>query len=152
MADRSPFTPAPSATIIRYEVTTYEFDADELEIVCVMNPVCLNCGDSSGSGASGESGTPDPPDGPYTGPCTCPPGYSLYLVGFDPVTLAPIYRCRNALGTDAPCNEDPAGGGGGGGGSDSPTLTIELTEFDVPGEVRAVGVRCVDVSACEVCA
>jgi hypothetical protein len=149
--------PSTANYFLRVEYTTYEFDADDEIEICIADPVCLNCGGSSGSGSgSGSGGSDPPPDAPYTGPCTCPPGYSLFLVGLADDGVTPIYRCRNDIigSIIRPCNEDPANGGGGGsgGGGAVPSLTVELTTFEVPDTMAAVSVRCVDVTACEVCA
>jgi len=158
---RIPGDPTPTPTTptyhLRVEYTTYEFDADDEVEICIVDPVCAVCGGSSGSGDSGASGGTPPPDGPYTGPCTCPPGYSLFLVGLADDGFTPIYRCRNdVIGSIIrPCNEDPANGGGGGGsggGGAVPSLTVELTTFEVPDTMTAVSVRCIDVTTCEVCA
>jgi len=77
-------------------------------------------------------------------------------VGLADDGFTPIYRCRNdVIGSIIrPCNEDPANGGGGGsgGGGTAPSLTVELTTFEVPDTMAAVSVRCVDVTTCEVCA
>lgn len=151
--------PAPVDGYLRLEYTTLEIDAELLEELCITDPTCGACGglidSGSGSGQSG-SGDPDPPGGPYTGPCTCPPGYSLFLVGLADDGVTPIYQCRNDLFPTfiRPCNEDPGnggdgGGGGNGGGSEDGRLVVEVTTFDVPDTVRIIGTRCVDVPACE---
>lgn len=150
--------PSTGNYFLRVEYTTFEFDADDEVEICIVDPVCGVCGGSSGSGDSGASGGTPPPDGPYTGPCTCPPGYSLFLLGLADDGVTPIYKCRNDLFPTfiRLCNEDPLnggpGGGGSGGGGAAPSLTVELTTFEVPDTMAAVSVRCVDVTTCEVCA
>ena len=166
-------TAGPSAAnyFLRVEYTTYEFDADDEVEICIVDPVCAVCGGTSGSGDSGASGGNDTgglcppglvPDGNgncvYVGPCNCPPGFSLFLVGITP-DFQPIYQCKSDFGglILRNCNEDPrnpgnGGGGGSGGGGAVPSLTVELTTFEVPAGVTAVSVRCVDVTTCEVCA
>ena len=160
-----------SVYLLRVEYTTYEFDADDEVEICIVDPVCAVCGGTSGSGDSGASGGNDTgglcppglvPDGNgncvYVGPCNCPPGFSLFLVGITP-DFQPIYQCKSDFGglILRNCNEDPrnpgnGGGGGSGGGGAVPSLTVELTTFEVPAGVTAVSVRCVDVTTCEVCA
>lgn len=153
--------PAPVPGYLRLEYTTLEIDAELLEELCITDPTCGACGgliDSGSGSGSGSGDVPTPPGGPYTGPCTCPPGYSLVLMGLADDGVTPIYKCRNDLFPTfiRLCNEDPlnggpggGGGGPGGGGSEDGRLVIEVTTFDVPDTVRIIGTRCVDVPACE---
>lgn len=157
-ANLGPDDPPPVTTYhLQNEYTTFEFYAEDVEAFCTMVQRCCDLeGSVSGSGSSG-SGTITVDPGPYTGPCTCPPGYTLTPVIIDtPNGPLTVMRCKNDFfGNIRLCNEDPGnpnpGGGSGGSGSGVPELRLEFTTFLVPESVRIISKRTVNIGLNEFC-
>lgn len=147
--------PAPQ-WFLRNQYAVIEGDITLLSQFETCDNRCPDCGGVPISGGGGDSGSggPPPPPLPYTGPCTCPPGWTVIV---DPITGAK--RCRNPafpfLVTRL-CAEDPANpithppSGGIDGGD--PTLDLHLLnkygEFDVPGDLQIISKFCEDIPVC----
>lgn len=141
----------PPGYFLRLHYTTFEIDADLVHELCLKDPVCDDCnGSGSGSGSNSGGGDDSPP---YTGPCTCPPGYHLVLAGIAPNGM-PYYRCQNdSVPFQRLCNEDPANpithpGHHQPAPSAIPKLMVEYMTFAVPESTKIVSQRCADKPVC----